>query len=296
MAPTLAAAGARANARPRAGKHRGDIVTLHEPSSDAFDAFAAEYDARFTDTTLGRWLRRRVWGILAQCFRPGDHILELTCGTGEDAIWLAQQGVRVTATDGSPRMIEAARRKAAAAGVSDRVAFATLDIDAAHDEEWRLMGIPPTGFDGVLSNFGGLNVIETWRPLAEKLGGMVKPGGWLVLAPMGPICPWETLWHVAHADLRTAFRRFRSPATALVGATPIPIWYPAAPRLRRDFAPWFRPEYTESLGLWLPPSYLSHLVDRFPHLFGWLDRMEARTARLTRGWGDHYIIVFRRSE
>ncbi len=271
-------------------------MTLNGPSSGAFDAFAADYDVHFTDTTLGRWLRHRVWDILAQCFRPGEHILELTCGTGEDAIWLAQRGVQVTATDGSPQMIEMARSKAAEAGVSDMVSFARLDIGSTNDEDWRLAGVAPIGFDGVLSNFGGLNVIGTWRPLAEKLSGIVKPGGRLVLAPMGPICPWEILWHLAHADLRTAFRRFRGPATALIGATRIPIYYPSAGRLRRDFAPWFQPEEVQSLGLWLPPSYLGHLVDRFPRLFGWLACLEARTAHLTRGWGDHYIIVFRRSE
>ena len=89
--------------------------------SAAFDAFAADYDATFTDSTLGRLLRPRVWEVLAQHFQPGDHILELACGTGEDAVWLAQRGLHVTATDGSVQMVAQTQAKAQAAGVKEQV-------------------------------------------------------------------------------------------------------------------------------------------------------------------------------
>jgi ubiquinone/menaquinone biosynthesis C-methylase UbiE len=62
--------------------------------SAAFDAIAEEYDATFTNSHLGRILRRRVWQILAANISEGQHILELACGTGEDAIWLARRNVR----------------------------------------------------------------------------------------------------------------------------------------------------------------------------------------------------------
>ncbi len=300
-------------------------------SSAVFDAFAAGYDASFTDTRLGRMLRERVWAVLARYFRAGDHVLELACGTGEDAVWLAQQGVRVTATDGSPEMLQVARRKAEAAGVGGQIKFGVVDLGVA-GEEWRVAGeerrvagegwrerrgdepadvdtgrlrtdratrspkpAPVAGtFDGALSDFGGINVIGDWRPLAASLAETIRPGGYLVLVPMGPVCPWEIVWHLAHVDIKTAVRRLHPPATARIGGASIPIWYPSARCLRRDFAPWFRLTHTESLGLWLPPSYLSHLVDRHPGLFGFLDRLEGRTAHLTGGWGDHYVMVLRR--
>lgn len=47
-------------------------------------------------------------------------VLELGCGTGSNAIWLAQQGFDVTAVDISPLALEQARQKAASAGVSIR--------------------------------------------------------------------------------------------------------------------------------------------------------------------------------
>ena len=52
--------------------------------------------------------------------------IEMGCGTGTNAVWLAAQGFDVTAVDVSPRAIERARARAAAAGV--RVRFLTADV------------------------------------------------------------------------------------------------------------------------------------------------------------------------
>jgi methyl halide transferase len=51
---------------------------------------------------------------------------ELGCGTGANAVWLAQQGFDVTAVDISPLAIERARQRAAAAGVNVR--FLQADV------------------------------------------------------------------------------------------------------------------------------------------------------------------------
>lgn len=56
---------------------------------------------------------------------PGS-ALELGCGTGTNAVWLAQQGFTVTAVDISPLALDKARQRAAAAGVSVRFLEADL--------------------------------------------------------------------------------------------------------------------------------------------------------------------------
>jgi len=270
----------------------------------AFDALAEAYDDAFTRSTLGQLLRPRVWDVLAQHFSAGQHVLELTCGTGEDALWLARRGVHVTATDGSAEMVKEAKAKAEAEEKRGEEARrrGSLEIEQVSLQEMiegHFSGLrsPVSGpfFDGVFSNFGGLNTIGEWRSLAAALAEIVKPGGKVVLVPMGPVCPWEIGWYLAHGQPRQAFRRFaRTGVPAKIGAAVIPIWYPSAGRLRADFGPWFTHVATQSLELWLPPSYLDHFVNRRPGLFRWLNRFEEATARLTGGWGDHYIIVFRR--
>lgn len=52
--------------------------------------------------------------------------LELGCGTGASAVWLAQQGFDVTALDLSPLAVERARRRADEAGVNVR--FLVVDV------------------------------------------------------------------------------------------------------------------------------------------------------------------------
>ncbi len=283
-------------------------MNITKTNPTAFDAFAADYDSDFTHTPLGRLLRPRVWHTLAHHFSPGQHVLELTCGTGEDAVWLARRGVQVMATDGSAAMVAEAQAKAEAAGVSTRVAVEQLSLQEIIDS-WRRSASPATlrvgaserggpsehVFDGVYSNFGGLNSINDWAGLAEALAALIRPGGKAVLVPMGPRCPWEIGWYLLHGQPKTAWRRLaRNGAPAKIGEVVIPIWYPSAGRLRADFGPWFRHLYTESLGLWLPPSYIDHFVNRWPGLFAALNRFEQATARLAGGWGDHYVMVLER--
>jgi hypothetical protein len=51
-----------------------------------FDEMAADYDRSFTASAIGSLMRQAVWRRLDACFRPGDRVLELNCGTGTDAI------------------------------------------------------------------------------------------------------------------------------------------------------------------------------------------------------------------
>lgn len=267
-------------------------MNLNEYPTDpaAFDAFAPTYDTDFTQTKLGQMLRGRVWRTMERYFNPGQCVLELACGTGEDAVWFAKRGIRVTATDGSAEMVQMARIKAQRAALDDLITVKQHTfqdfVNGSQTEE-------PV-YDGVFSNFGGLNTIGEWRPLAVALGQLVKPGGKVVLVPMGPVCLWEIGWYLMHGRFSEAFRRFQKVSQANIGATIIPIWYPSARELRAAFKPWFHHLETRSLGFWLPPSYLDHLVSRWPGIFARLNDFEEATARLTLGWGDHYIICLER--
>ena len=76
-----------------------------------FDAVADEYDARFTNSLIGRAQRESVWREMDRLFRPGQRVLEINCGTGVDALHLAARGIQVVACDASPEMIAVARRR-----------------------------------------------------------------------------------------------------------------------------------------------------------------------------------------
>ncbi len=78
-------------------------------STPAFDPTAHAYDAEFTDQLLGKWLREQVW--IHTPFTAPMTMLELGCGTGEDARHFANMGISVLATDASGEMIAVAKQK-----------------------------------------------------------------------------------------------------------------------------------------------------------------------------------------
>ena len=86
-----------------------------------FDDLAADYDERFCRTRIGTLLRQAVWRRLEVRFSAGQRILELNCGTGEDALYLGRRGVRVLATDRSAKMVEQTQGKVTAAGLQGTV-------------------------------------------------------------------------------------------------------------------------------------------------------------------------------
>ncbi len=256
----------------------------------AFDHLAANYDHTFTHTEIGRWLRGRVHARLNEHFFPGCHVLELGCGTGEDTLHLASQGIHVTATDISPKMLEITRHK-----THDNPFARVIELDL-HDLNDGLLDSET--FDGAFSNFGPVNVLNDWRPLARWLASRVKRGGIVGLGVMGPFCAWEMIWHGMHLDFKTATRRLKGHATFKPDEStePIEIYYPTIKRLEADFDQWFTRVHVESLGLFLPPSDVYGMVEKRPRLMKMLLNLERRFAEnssLAR-FADHYWIEFQR--
>lgn len=58
--------------------------------------------------------------------KPGK-ALDLACGTGRNALWLAREGWRVTAVDGSPRAIEMVQKNAAEQEIAIDARMADLE-------------------------------------------------------------------------------------------------------------------------------------------------------------------------
>src|SRR5262245_32112344 len=121
-----------------------------EPRSSPFDVLAPVYDDLFTNSKIGRAQRQEVWSKLERVFQPGNKILEINCGTGVDAVYLARMGVRVLALDSSAGMIAATERRLDKESMHEFVTCRQLAIE----DLGQLNGVGL--FDGVLSNFGGL--------------------------------------------------------------------------------------------------------------------------------------------
>jgi SAM-dependent methyltransferase len=252
-----------------------------------FDTLAADYDRSFTKSVIGRHMRAAVWRRLDAIFRTGDRVLELNCGTGEDALHLARRGVRVVATDSSPRMLEKTRAKVAQAGLTG-----LIDVEQLAIEELQSAG--SRSFDGVLSDFGGLNCVDDLAAVGRGASAALRPGGRAILCIMGPTVPWEWGWYLGRGRPREALRRLHRGGTSWRGLT---IRYPTIGTVRRAFAPDFSQRRVSALGVLIPPSFAEDWAGRHPRLLAALDRLERRAETIPPlPWlADHYLIELERA-
>jgi len=250
----------------------------------AFDGLAVDYDARFTASPIGRIMRQAVWRRLDAHFHPGDRVLELNCGSGEDAVYLGRRGVQVLATDLSPAMLQIARQKVVQAGLAAQVQVQPLALEHLHALE-----APP--FEGALSNFGGLNCVADIGTVAHALARHLRPGAPAVFTVMGPWVPWEWLWFLARGQPAHAFRRLRPGGLMWRGLT---IRYPSIRTLRQAFASAFRLQRISAVGALVPPPYAEPWTARHPWLLERLNQWERRLETLPPlPWlADHYLAEF----
>jgi SAM-dependent methyltransferase len=255
--------------------------------ASAFDDLASAYDASFTDTALGSCLRDMVWRRLDAAFAGCSRVLEIGCGTGEDAVHLAGRGLEVLATDPSPSMLRVAERKAEHAGCAGRIRFRCVPMERLGAE------LAGETFDGVFSNFGAVNCVRGLDRVVGDLAALLEPGAPLAWVVMGRNVPWEWAWFLLRGDWGKAFRRRRKGGLEWRG---LRVSYPVPAEIERMLRPHFVEVRRRPLGLVLPPSYAAGWLERSPRLLAALAPVE----RLAQRWeslaslADHYIVEARR--
>lgn len=150
--------------KDRAGEDRALLV------QDMFDRIAARYELLNTVMTAGlhKLWNRRV--VAAANLLPGDHVLDLACGTGSLTRDLAKKvgsEGRVLGVDFSKEMLRVAGSRPVA-NVEYRLGDAT-----------KLEGIPSNGFDAATIAYGARNIPDL-DALFSEMARAVRPGGAVV--------------------------------------------------------------------------------------------------------------------
>jgi ubiquinone/menaquinone biosynthesis C-methylase UbiE len=256
-------------------------------SATPFDELAADYDATFTQTALGSVLRGLVWERFDALFRPGQRVLELGCGTGEDAVRLAHAGIEVVATDPAELMLDIARAKARAAGCAKRIDFRCLAMETLPEQ------FAGQQFAGIVSNFGAINCTRDLGTLTRNVADLCEPGATLLWVVMGKHVPWEWAWYAARGDRTKALRRLQRSGVQWRG---LRISYPTPRGLSAILRPFFSVTRLAPLGCVLPPSYAGAWLERSPRTLRVLSKLErlAQHSRTLAAFADHYVIEARR--
>lgn len=260
--------------------------------SEAFDSIASDYDGSFDSSELNAIMRSFSLQTISLLVKPGRRVLDIGCGTGREAIYLAKSGVKVMASDISPKMTELTAAKAKAEGVADMIEVRTI---AAGD--LGQLSVEGTVFDGAFSSFGALNCEPDLESVAEGIASILHPGSPLVVSMINPFCLTEMVLHGLALRPSKALRRLSTPARMPVAPGVYIEVYLRTLRTTVDaFEPHF--EFVKASGLLvlLPPPYMESYWRKLGFLRNPLIRIERilSAAGPLAAFGDHYLLQFRR--
>lgn len=111
----------------------------------------------------------------------GSRALDLGCGEGGDAMWLAEHGWNVVAVDVSSTALARAAEDAQARGVLDRIDFQQHDLSQT---------LPEGPFDLVSAHFFHSTVEMDRTAILRRAAATVAPGGTLLIVDHGEAPPW----------------------------------------------------------------------------------------------------------
>jgi ubiquinone/menaquinone biosynthesis C-methylase UbiE len=257
----------------------------------AFDTVAQSYDASFTHSVIGIAQRNVIWSYLESNVSSNDelNILELNCGTGEDALWFAKKGHKVLATDISEKMLEITQEKIHEANLLSRVQTKQIDIRKIDSA-----GIKQK-FNLVFSNFGGMNCIslKEMEKLPSEIKKLLIPNGQLIMVVMPAFCLWETIYFLLKLNFSKAFRRYSDNGTiAKLNGNEMRTFYFSPGKIKKIFGHNFEVVAVKPIGFFIPPSYLDNFFSSKAKLFSFLEKLEHAVTKFSflAGFSDHYLI------
>lgn len=251
-----------------------------------FDIHAPTYDAVFTHSRIGNAQRQQVYAYLKATL-PSQRslkILELNCGTGEDAHFLHKQGHELIATDISEGMIAVAKAK------YSHIHFQALDITTISSQTFDQK------FDLIFSNFGGFNCLtaKQLQTFLKTSDNLLTSQGKLILVIMPKNTLWERLYFMLKGQFKNAFRRNTDAAVyANVEGVQVPTWYYNPEEISAFAKAYTKPTTIKPIGIAIPPSYLEPYFANKPRFMKLLITLESWLQKpFWAKYADHFLISF----
>ena len=260
-----------------------------------FDSIAITYDASFSNTLIGAQQRILVHQHLQHFLKDKAHlkILEINCGTGDDALWLSSLGHEVMATDASANMIAIAEQKTHITTMHNKPVFIQCDFEKLYAK------FKNQKFDLIFSNFSGLNCLGPGQlqVLGSDLHALLTAGGHIAVVIFGKHTGWEMLYFLSKLNSRRAFERWhhKPVKVSLKEGVEQPVYYYSIRQFKQLMSD-FQLVQKRPVGLFIPPSYLESLMEKKEKLFRKLVNLEHRFSTLSyfSGLADHMYLLFKK--
>ena len=258
----------------------------------AFSKQAPVFDELYAGDTIIQYKRKRVRDHVLRYVKPNSHILELNAGTGDDAIFFAQHGHRVHATDISEVMQSMLKEKVKLQDLKSSISSELRSFtDLAH-----LFDRGP--YDLIFSNFAGLNCTSRLEYVLHSFNSLLKPGGLVTLVILPKFCLWESLL-LFRGKFKTAFRRFsgQKGTKAHIDGEYFRCWYYNPAFIKDALKDSFKVISVEGLCTLVPPSYIEKFAEKHPGPYRLLEKKENKwkASWPWRSIGDYYIITLQKN-
>ncbi len=254
-----------------------------------FDKYAKTYDDHFTNTLIGKEQRKQVYRHLAKHLTKNNpSILEINCGTGEDAQWLAKKGHIVLATDISEGMIEVAKQKSTSAHLKFQQ-LNCLDVSK----------LQPNKYDLLFSNFGGLNCLSPneLNAFSAACDSIQQSNAKLIFVIMSSNCWWENFYFNQKNEYKKANRRQnKNGVDTIIDDVSFKTYYYSPKEIETIFSNHYKVIETKPIGFFVPPSYLEPYFKNRKFIFKCLvllDKIVNRFSFLSNS-ADHYFITLKK--
>lgn len=145
---------------------------------------------------------------------PPGRALDLGCGEGGDAVWLARRGWAVTAVDVSLTALRRLSAQAEAEGVADRIDAVVIDLGTAFPD------VPKGGWDLVSAQFFQSTIALPRTAILRRGAAATAPGGLFLVVEHGEAPPWSNHHNVVFPTVEETLAELALP---FEGWTPVRV-------------------------------------------------------------------------
>ncbi len=240
-------------------------ILYEQQAENAFNKQSAVFDKIYSGNFIIQYKRKRVRDHVEKFIKSPGKILELNAGTGEDAIYFAEKGHYVHATDISEGMQAILAQKILSHTLEDKITSELCSFTKLEN----LINKGP--YDLIFSNFAGLNCTNELDKVLQSFSLLLKPGGIVTF----------------HSN---------KGAKAHIEGEYFRCWYYNPSFIKKHVSPAFDILNIEGLCTIVPPSYIEGFAEKHPKTFRFLikkeDKLKAKWP--WRSVGDYYIISLRK--
>ena len=218
--------------KPQVSKFSSEAAVI----AAGYDAIAHEYDSQLTPVQR---LREQLWERMDILFPKNSYVLDVTAGTGLDAMHMVERGRRVVACDVSSSMLEQVHLK------NPNIETCVIDFNVLDFNR---------EFDGIISTFAGLNTSPDLRPFAKSAAKLLRSGGILFIHLLNRWPITDIVRHAISPRGSVSWQIIRSQQRAVrIGKVWIPHYlYSPRSLYRRTFSEYFRLLRIEGQGILQP--------------------------------------------